>query len=408
MMMPCARPASLMRASAPLSTRNWSTCRETSARVNCPSGSFGGSGKRNGRGFLASNRDFQSFSGRRIDAGFMSSATSMCFPTNTIAPRTLLFTEFKYASSSGCVGWFGGVGFATTSIGGAAHFGSGGGGAPPNRLNPPPGGSVNPGGSSITTCAVTTPFVLGVHARGFTMSCPWNGVTASARRSMFSQPGTGVAALGGWNVHGSRCVFASPHDVIVLTAQSSAAFKFDMPVTRGPYTSAISWIIHMILELFVSSARICAYVSETPGACAGRGTADSIKQHSTHPISFATVPPRIFSEVLNLHAPVARQYTLQRPPRQCSLRKKRGKPVDELMQRFETLAYDPWRKTGMASADDVAGVHSSIGGVFERDHGDAHCDSRARSDNAESRGEKRFRSEPDAAIARAGIASGRP
>src|SRR6266853_3368670 len=85
-----------------------------------------------------------------------------------------------------------------------------------------------------------------------------------------------------------------------------------------------------------------------------------------------------------------------------------GKPVDELMQRFETLEYDPWRKTGMAGADDVAGVHSSIGGVFERDHGDAHCDSRARSDNAESGGEKRFRSEPDAAIARAGIASGRP
>jgi hypothetical protein len=44
---------------------------------------------------------------------------------------------------------------------------------------------------------VTTPFVLGVHARGFTINCPWNGVTASAKSSVFSQPGTGVAALGG-------------------------------------------------------------------------------------------------------------------------------------------------------------------------------------------------------------------
>jgi CRP-like cAMP-binding protein len=37
--------------------------------------------------------------------------------------------------------------------------------------------------------------VLGVHARGFTINCPWNGVTASAKSSVFSQPGTGVAAL---------------------------------------------------------------------------------------------------------------------------------------------------------------------------------------------------------------------
>src|SRR2546421_12552606 len=58
--------------------------------------------------------------------------------------------------------------------------------------------------------------------------------------------------------------------------------------------------------------------------------------------------------------------------------------VDQLMQRIETLVYDSWRETGMAGADDAAGVYSGVGGVFERDHGDAHCDSRARSDHAES------------------------
>src|SRR5882757_1182380 len=307
MMIPCARPASLMRTSAPLSTRNWSTWRETSARVSWPSGSFVGSGKRKGRGFFASNRDFQSSSERRIAAGFMSSATSTCFPTNTIAPRTLSFTEFKYASSSAAVGCFGSAGFAFSGMGGAAHLGSGGGGGAPKKLNPPPGGSAYPGGSRITTCAVTTPLVLGVHASGFTISCPWNGVTASANSSVFSQPGTGVAALEGWNVHGSRCAFANPHELIVLTAQSSAAFKFGVPVTRGPYTSATSWMIHMILELFVSSARICAYISESPGACAGSGIAASSKKHSTRPHSFATVPPRILRK---FSARIANRWTI--------------------------------------------------------------------------------------------------
>src|SRR6266566_1191292 len=294
---PCGRPASLIRASAPLSTRNWSTCRETSPRVNWPSGSFGCSGKRNGRGFLASNRDFHSSSGRRIGAGFISSATSTCFPARTIALRTLLFTEFKYASSSACVGCLGSAGFAFAGIGGAVHFGSVGGGALPKKLNPPPVGGANPGGSSSTTCAFTIPLVLGVHASGFTISCPWNGVTASARSSMFSQPGTGVAALDGWNVHGSRCAFFNPHEVIVLTAQSSAAFKFGVPVTRGPYTSATSWMIHMILELFVSSARICPYMSDSPGACAGNGIAPNTKKHSARPSSFTTVPPGFFGSL---------------------------------------------------------------------------------------------------------------
>ena len=50
---------------------------------------------------------------------------------------------------------------------------------------------------------------------------------------MFSQPGTGEAALDGWNVHGSRCVFASPQEAMVAMAQSSAAFKLGVPVTRG-------------------------------------------------------------------------------------------------------------------------------------------------------------------------------
>ncbi len=62
----------------------------------------------------------------------------------------------------------------------------------------------------------------------------------------------------------------------------------------------------------------------------------------------------------------------------------------------------------MAGADDAAGVYSGVGGVFERDHGDADCDSWARSDDAEPRGEECFRSEPDAAVARAAAAGGGP
>src|SRR5579864_8082038 len=119
-------------------------------------------------------------------------------------------------------------------MGGAAHFGSGGGGAPPKKLNPAPVGGARPGGSSCTTCAVITPLVLGVQASGLTMSWPWKGATASARSSVFSHPGTGVAALGGWNVQGSRWAFANPQEVSVVTAQSSAALRFGVPVTRGP------------------------------------------------------------------------------------------------------------------------------------------------------------------------------
>jgi hypothetical protein len=88
-------------------------------------------------------------------------------------------------------------------------------------------------------------------------------------------------------------VFTNPQDVIVLIAQSSAAFKFGVPVTRGPYTSATSWMIHMIFEWFVSSARIRVYISESPGACAGNGITASNKKHSTLPHNFATIPPSV-------------------------------------------------------------------------------------------------------------------
>src|SRR6266403_685332 len=62
----------------------------------------------------------------------------------------------------------------------------------------------------------------------------------------------------------------------------------------------------------------------------------------------------------------------------------------------------------MAEPDDAAGVYPGVGSVFERDYGDEDCDSRARSDDAEPGGEKCFGGEPDAAVARAGVAGGRP
>src|SRR5882762_721181 len=70
--------------------------------------------------------------------------------------------------------------------------------------------------------------------------------------------------------------------------------------------------------------------------------------------------------------------------------------------------YDTGRKIGMARADDAAGVYSGVGGVSERDHGDAHRDSWARSDHAKSCGHKCFRSEPDTTVAGAGAARGGP
>src|SRR5208282_6423998 len=58
-------------------------------------------------------------------------------------------------------------------------------------------------------------------------------------------------------------------------------------------------MIHMIFELFVSSARISAYISEIPGACAVIGMAASNKKHNTHAQSFPTFPPKCFQESPN-------------------------------------------------------------------------------------------------------------
>src|SRR5258708_12439563 len=53
----------------------------------------------------------------------------------------------------------------------------------------------------------------------------------------------------------------------------------------------------------------------------------------------------------------------------------------------------------MAEPDHRSGVHPGVGGVFERDHGNACGDSRAGSDHAEPRGQECFGGEPDAAVA---------
>src|SRR5689334_10301152 len=50
-------------------------------------------------------------------------------------------------------------------------------------------------------------------------------------------------------------------------------------------------MIHMIFEWLVSSARICAYIPERPGACAGSGKAASNKKQRRYVQNFATVPP---------------------------------------------------------------------------------------------------------------------
>src|SRR6267142_663736 len=58
----------------------------------------------------------------------------------------------------------------------------------------------------------------------------------------------------------------------------------------------------------------------------------------------------------------------------------------------------------MGSAHVAAGFHSCCGGIFERDYGDAHCDSWARSEHAQPRWEKRRRGWPIVALAWAGVA----
>ena len=61
-------------------------------------------------------------------------------------------------------------------------------------------------------------------------------------------------------------------------------------------------MIHMIFELFVSSALICAYTSETPGACAAIGIAPSnttpaTPANGTPFHAFNTVPAAAFNTV---------------------------------------------------------------------------------------------------------------
>src|SRR5438876_921263 len=182
-------------------------------------------------------------------------------------------------------------------MGGAAHFGSGGGGALPKKLNPPPVGGANPGGSTITTCAVTIPFVLGVHASGFTISCPWNGVMASAKSSMFSQPGTGLAALGGWKVHGSRCACVSPHDVIVLTAQSSAAFKFGLPVTRAIHVRDLVNDPHDLRFSYITDATVIL-PSQLPSWSSTRSVGQASELRSAWPLCWRGAPSSSLFSVL--------------------------------------------------------------------------------------------------------------
>src|SRR5207253_1577742 len=50
-------------------------------------------------------------------------------------------------------------------------------------------------------------------------------------------------------------------------------------------------MIHMILEWFVSSARIWALTSVTPGACAVTGSAANTKQERKNALNLATFPP---------------------------------------------------------------------------------------------------------------------
>src|SRR5271167_4999401 len=52
-------------------------------------------------------------------------------------------------------------------------------------------------------------------------------------------------------------------------------------------------MIHMILELLVSSMRICVYTSERLGACAGNGSAASRQSDKATAWSLDTVPPEL-------------------------------------------------------------------------------------------------------------------
>src|ERR1039458_3670031 len=99
-----------------------------------------------------------------------------------MCPATFAFLESGYGASSSFVGMDGGVaGVSAAGFGGPAQSVSsqvGGGGlpAPPRPPPAPPRPAApippSPGGVSITTLDSTRPFVLGVHASGFTITCP--------------------------------------------------------------------------------------------------------------------------------------------------------------------------------------------------------------------------------------------
>src|SRR5262247_2667679 len=72
----------------------------------------------------------------------------------------------------------------------------------------------------------------------------------------------------------------------------------------------------MIFELLVSSARICAYTSATPGACAVAGSATSIKQQNKNAQTLATFPPP--AQVQFLRFSIDRQYTCRLVRRQSA------------------------------------------------------------------------------------------
>src|SRR4029453_7163217 len=70
--------------------------------------------------------------------------------------------------------------------------------------------------------------------------------------------------------HGSRCAFFIPQDSIVLTDHSPAAFRFGVPVTRGPYTSVRKCSVRMTCEWLSPSSRIPASLDAgVSAACCG-------------------------------------------------------------------------------------------------------------------------------------------
>src|SRR5580704_16777666 len=112
-------------------------------------------------------------------------------------------------------------------------------------------------------------------------------------------------------------------------------------------------MIHMIFELFVSSARISAYISDIPGACAVIGIAASNKKHTTHAHSFPTVPPKFFQESLN-HLP-SRTSIYARPLLQAM------RPVHRRRSaRFAPTGHDASPKLARDFKDSLADFSSTL------------------------------------------------